>query len=193
MKHLALVFACCVLAWPVSAAPALNGGVHDFDFALGAFHTHIRRLQDPLTGSSTWLTYDGTKTDVPILGDTGSLEQIEADGPSHLELMTLRLYNAHAHQWSLNFSDSESGALGTPVDRRIPEWRRHVPGSGEIQGLHHSGAPALVGDHAQFLSFRTGVLGRFRQDMGDELLSRSGAFAKLVRTDDVLAGTGSGY
>jgi hypothetical protein len=52
---------------------------------------------------------------VPILSGAGSLEQIEADGPEHLELMTLRLYNAQSHQWSLNFSDSQSGQMGSPA------------------------------------------------------------------------------
>lgn len=44
----------------------------------------------------------------------GSLEVIEAQGPSHLELMTLSLYNAASHQWSLNFSSSQSGEMATP-------------------------------------------------------------------------------
>lgn len=98
-------------------------GNHDFDFALGTFHTHIRRLQNPLTGSNAWAVYDGTKTDVPVLGGKGSLETIEADGPDHLELMTLRLYNPVAHQWSLNFSSSQSGEMATPS---IGEFRDSV-------------------------------------------------------------------
>lgn len=94
-----------------TGAPTASGGVRDFDFALGRFHTHIRRLLNPLAGADKWVTYDGAKTDVPILGDMGSLEQIEADGPSHLELMTLRLYDAKARQWSLYFANSASGEL----------------------------------------------------------------------------------
>ena len=126
MKSLATIFVCCVLATPSFAAdptPAPQDNVHDFDFALGTYHTHIRRLETPLAGSTTWLVYDGTKTDAPILGGSGSVEQIEADGPSHLELMTLRLYNARSHQWSLNFADSQSGQMGTPS---ISEFRDGV-------------------------------------------------------------------
>ena len=76
-----------------------------------------------MTGSTTWVAYEGTKSDVPILGGKGSLETIEADGPSHLELMTLRLYNPAAHQWSLNFSSSQSGDMATPS---IGEFRDGV-------------------------------------------------------------------
>jgi hypothetical protein len=117
MKHAALLVALGLLTTPVSADTAvspLHEGSHDFDFALGTFHTHIRRLLDPLSGVNKWVEYDGTKTDVPILEGKGSLEVIEADGPDHLELMTLRLYNTATHEWSLNFSSSRAGTMGTP-------------------------------------------------------------------------------
>jgi len=100
---------------PAASLIDVNGCSHDFDFALGRFHTHIRRLLDPLAGSNRWVTCDGTKTDRPLLDGTGSVETIEADGPDHLELMTLRLYGAAAHQWSLNFSSSGSGQITTPA------------------------------------------------------------------------------
>jgi hypothetical protein len=100
---------------PVTAQnTAQNDASHDFDLVLGTFHTHIKRLASALSGSHTWTTYEGLKSDVPILGGQGSLETIEADGPNHLELMTLRLYNATSHQWSLNFSSSDSGEMATP-------------------------------------------------------------------------------
>ncbi|HEX3429619.1 MAG TPA: hypothetical protein VHT03_01930 [Rhizomicrobium sp.] len=116
IRHFVLALAYLLSAAPdpaQSASPHDAG--HDFDFALGTFHTHIRRLVHPLSGSNKWTTYDGTKSDVAILGGQGSLEQIEADGEKgHLELMTLRLYNAVAHQWSLYFSSSKSGQLDSP-------------------------------------------------------------------------------
>jgi hypothetical protein len=31
---------------------------HDFDFNLGTWKTHISRLQNPLTGSATWVEYE---------------------------------------------------------------------------------------------------------------------------------------
>jgi hypothetical protein len=100
---------------PAAAIDTADDASHDFDMVLGTFHTHIKRLTNPLTGATpNWTTYEGTKTDVSILGGEGSLETIEADGPSHLELMTLRLYDATSHQWSLNFSSSDSGEMSTP-------------------------------------------------------------------------------
>lgn len=38
----------------------LRDGQHDFDFEFGAWRTELRRLLDPLTGSDTWVEYEGT-------------------------------------------------------------------------------------------------------------------------------------
>jgi hypothetical protein len=35
-------------------------GAHDFDFEVGTWKTHLRRLVHPLSGSSTWVEYEGT-------------------------------------------------------------------------------------------------------------------------------------
>ena len=39
---------------------AQRDGQHDFDFEIGAWKTHLKRLLRPLTGSTTWVEYDGT-------------------------------------------------------------------------------------------------------------------------------------
>src|SRR5690242_18538896 len=36
------------------AADPRRDGSHDFDAGVGSWHTHIKRLSKPLTGSSTW-------------------------------------------------------------------------------------------------------------------------------------------
>jgi hypothetical protein len=118
MNRAALILVLGVLATSARAEttpPAPRDGSHDFDFALGTFHTHIRRLLHPLAGANDWVAYDGTKTSIPLLDGTGSLEQLEADGPEHLEFMTLCLYNAKTHQWSLNFSTSRTGQMQPPA------------------------------------------------------------------------------
>lgn len=37
-------------------------GQHDFDFEIGTWKTHLKRLLHPLSGSTTWVEYDGTTT-----------------------------------------------------------------------------------------------------------------------------------
>ena len=97
-------------------ASAMRDGQHDFDFSVGTWKTHITRLQKPLSGSTTWIKMEGTKTERKIWNGRAHLEEIEADGPTgHMEGLTLFLYNPQAHQWSQTFASSKDGTLGSPV------------------------------------------------------------------------------
>jgi hypothetical protein len=91
-------------------------GQHDFDFEIGSWKTHVRRLLHPLTGSTTWVDYEGTTVVRKIWNGRANVLELEADGPAgHFEGMNLRLYNPQSHQWSLNFSNSNSGTLSQPT------------------------------------------------------------------------------
>jgi hypothetical protein len=91
-------------------------GQHDFDFNLGTWKTHISRLQNPLTGSTAWVEYDGISVVRKILNGPASLFELNADGPAgHIEGAGLRLYNPQSHQWSLNWTSGKSGILGVPT------------------------------------------------------------------------------
>ncbi|SFS16835.1 BNR/Asp-box repeat-containing protein [Dyella sp. OK004] len=96
-------------------ATSLRDGQHDFDFNVGVWHTHIRRLQHPLSGASDWVELHGTVTVQTIWNGKAQVEEIEADGPAgRFEGMTLFLYNPAAHQWAQYFSSSGQGTLDTP-------------------------------------------------------------------------------
>ncbi|HEV8590753.1 MAG TPA: hypothetical protein VGQ55_01515 [Pyrinomonadaceae bacterium] len=96
--------------------PAKRDGQHDFDFAAGTWKTRISRLQHPLTGSTTWIKYEGTVVARKVWEGRGYLEELEIDGPTgHLEGLTLRLYNPAAHQWNLSFANSDDGTLNQPL------------------------------------------------------------------------------
>jgi len=43
---------------PQVAGP--RDGQHDFDFEFGEWKAKLTRLQQPLTGSTTWIEYEGT-------------------------------------------------------------------------------------------------------------------------------------
>ncbi len=61
-------------------------GQHDFDFEIGNWKTHVKRLVHPLTGSTTWAEYDGTSVVSKIWNGRANLVELEVDGPSgHLE------------------------------------------------------------------------------------------------------------
>jgi hypothetical protein len=100
-----------------AAAPtSYRDGQHDFDFEIGNWKTQLKRLLHPLSGSHAWATYDGTTVVRKVWDGRANLVELEVDGPSgHLELLSLRLYNPAAHQWSLNVASSKGGALGIPT------------------------------------------------------------------------------
>jgi hypothetical protein len=77
-------------------------GQHDFDFHIGTWKTHLKRRLHPLTGSNTWVEYEGTTVVRKVWNGRANLVELKADGPAgHFEALNLRLYNPNSHQWSL--------------------------------------------------------------------------------------------
>src|SRR5262249_17951423 len=92
------------------------GGQRDFDFEIGTWKTHLKRLLNPLTGSTTWVEYEGESMVRKVWGGGANLLELKADGPAgHFEGLSLRLYNPASHQWSLNFANRSSGTLSQPT------------------------------------------------------------------------------
>jgi len=119
---LALAPAFRVDAAAAATAPSAAGaaverdGAHDFDFEIGTWKTHLRRLLHPLTGSTAWVEMDGTTVVRQVWGGAANILELVADGAgSHFQGMSLRLYNPDAHQWTLNFSNRNDGTLAQPT------------------------------------------------------------------------------
>jgi hypothetical protein len=101
---------------PSDPAPPLRDGQHDFDFEIGTWKTHLKRLVRPLTGSTTWVELEGTTVVRKISDGRANLVELDVQGPSgHIEAISLRLYNPETHQWSLNFANSRVGTLAVPA------------------------------------------------------------------------------
>ena len=95
----------------VSTLPDRDGA-HDFDFNLGTWKTHIRRLRNPLSGSSDAIEMNGTVTVRKIWNGRALVEEIEAEGAAgHLEGMSLFVYSPQAYQWSQTFVSSADGII----------------------------------------------------------------------------------
>jgi hypothetical protein len=91
-------------------------GQRDFDFEFGAWKAHISRLQKPLTGSTTWVEYDGTSVVRKVWNGRANLGELEVKGPAgRIEGLSLRTYNPQSHQWHINWSNSVDGAVGPPM------------------------------------------------------------------------------
>jgi hypothetical protein len=104
-----------------AAVPTRHDGQRDFDFEFGAWKTHLKRRLHPLTGTNEWVEYDGTTVVSKVWDGRANLVELEVSGPAgHIEGASWRLYNPAARQWSLNFSNSAVGTLGSPT---IGEFR----------------------------------------------------------------------
>jgi hypothetical protein len=112
---------------PQPSSGELRDGHHDFDFNIGTWKTHIRRLVHPLTGSNEWVDLNGTVHVRKVWNGRAQLEEIDAHGPSgQLKGLTLFLYNPHAHQWGQYFASEAEGVLNQPL---IGEFKN---GRGEL-------------------------------------------------------------
>ena len=114
----AVALAASVLA---AAAPAQGleppDGGHDFDFVIGRWQVHLRKLLHPLTGSTEWITYEGTSVMRKLWDDRANMEEFKvasADGRLHIDAQTLRLYDPDTRQWRIWLADAGHGTLSGP-------------------------------------------------------------------------------
>jgi hypothetical protein len=95
---------------------AKRDGQNDFDFEIGTWKTQLKRLQRPLTGSTSWVEYEGTTVVRKVWNGRANLVELDVKGPAgHIEALSLRLYNPESHQWSLNFANSAGGTMSAPT------------------------------------------------------------------------------
>ena len=137
-KHLLTAVLLCTLVVSFetiaqsTAEPSLQtakerDGSHDFDFEIGTWKTHLKRLLNPLSGSTTWVEYEGTSVVRKVWVGRANLVELVADGPAgHFEGLNLRLYNPQSRQWNLHFANSKNGLMSPPT---IGEFRN---GRGEF-------------------------------------------------------------
>ena len=101
---------------PRPTLPPLRDGQRDFDFLLGKWKYHLKRLQNPLTGSKSWIEFDGTGVCRPIWNGNAQIDELDVNGPTgHVQGLTLRLYNPESRQWSLNWANASKGTLDVPT------------------------------------------------------------------------------
>jgi hypothetical protein len=110
-------------------------GQHDFDFEIGTWKTHLKRLQNPLTGSTTWVEYEGTSVIRKVLDGRANLIELKVEGPAgRIEGLSLRLYNPETRQWSLNFANIRTGVLSPPVIGGFTNGRGEFFGQETLNG-----------------------------------------------------------
>lgn len=116
MLAMAMTLLHATSAGAVGSPPvAMRDGSHDFDFLIGNWKAHVRRLPDRLVGSTRWDTYSGISNHHKLLDSNANFEEFDVNGPAgHLRAQTLRLYNPETRQWSIYLVDVDKGTLGLP-------------------------------------------------------------------------------
>jgi hypothetical protein len=90
---------------------------HDFDFLIGDWKAHVRRLPERLKGSNVWVEYNGISNHKKLLDSNANFEEFDVSTPDHklrIKAQTLRLYNPESHQWSIYLVDLDKGTLDLP-------------------------------------------------------------------------------
>lgn len=89
---------------------------HDFDFEFGAWKAHISRRLKPLTGSTTWVEYEGTSVVRKVWNGRANLGELNVSGPSgQIQGLSLRTYNPQSRQWHISWVNSAEGTVGLPM------------------------------------------------------------------------------
>jgi hypothetical protein len=91
-------------------------GQGDFDFFMGSWKVHNRRLRNPLTGSTSWYEFDGSVVARPIWDGKGNVDEYDAESPSgRIQGLTVRLYDPASRQWRLYWANRSKGVLEPPM------------------------------------------------------------------------------
>lgn len=136
-------------AKPKSSQAQADNGQHDFDFELGHWNIHLKRLAHPLTGSTQWVEFDGTSFTQKLWDGRAQIEQFETDGGGgHIEGLTLRTFNPLTHQWYLYWANAKDGLV---VPAQVGEFK---DGVGEFYGTDTlNGKPIFI----RFIWSKTGT------------------------------------
>lgn len=93
-----------------------KSGQKDFDFEIGIWKTKLKLLKNPLSGSTTWVEYEGTSIVREVCNGRANLIELNVEGSAgRIEGLSLRLYNPETEQWSLNFANIRNGILAIPA------------------------------------------------------------------------------
>ncbi len=113
-------------------------GRADFDFLIGRWNVHHKRLRERLKGSTAWEEFESVSVAHKVLNGMGNFDEIvmERDSGEVIVGVTLRLYNPVSHEWSLYWADSATGILQTPMVGKFLDGRGEFFSQELFEGRH---------------------------------------------------------
>jgi hypothetical protein len=108
-----------VLPGPMPSPPARvrapAGPARDFDFLLGNWKVHNRRLKQRLAGSREWEEFEATSNCASLLDGLGNQDEYRTPARPGFVGMSLRFFDPASGKWSIYWIDNRTGQLQPPV------------------------------------------------------------------------------
>ncbi|WP_338864760.1 hypothetical protein [Myxococcus stipitatus] len=96
-----------------------SDGARDFDFLMGTWRVHNRRLKERLKGCTEWISFESSAEEKPLPGGLGNQETYRSEFWPGFVGIALRVYNPATAQWSIAWVDNRSHAIDPPVVGRF--------------------------------------------------------------------------
>jgi hypothetical protein len=88
---------------------------NDFDFLVGRWKVHNRRLKTRLNNCTEWIEFEAFAECTKILKGFGNIDSFEAAfGGKPYDGMALRLFNPKSKLWSIYWATAATGVLDVP-------------------------------------------------------------------------------
>ena len=114
-----------------------HDGRTDFDFIVGKWAIHHRRLRERLAGSESWEEFDGTSEARLILDGIGNVDELWAERESGpLRGFTVRLFDPKMAEWRIYWGSGAGGPLDVPMAGRFDRGRGEFYAQDTHEGRH---------------------------------------------------------
>jgi hypothetical protein len=116
----------------ISQTDSATSGVHDFDFLVGHWQAHHRKLKERLANNHEWIEFEGTLVSQPLMGGYANFDDTVFQVPGGAYRgVALRSYDTKSQQWSIWWMDSR-----TPL----------APLDPPVRGSFHNGVGTFYAD-----------------------------------------------
>jgi hypothetical protein len=108
---------------PAQHRPDLSG-LDDFDFLIGEWRVHSRRLKERLAGSQEWIEFDGSITSRKLMAGWANVDDTVFNMPEGVYRgVAPRAYDPKTGEWAIWWIDGRNphGALDPPVKGRFAD------------------------------------------------------------------------
>jgi hypothetical protein len=105
---LASVAAAPSSVYPLAATAAVPG-LHDFDFLVGQWQAHHRKLKQRLANNHEWIEFEGTLVNQPLMGGYSNVDDTVLNVPgAPYRGVALRSFDPKTRQWSIWWLDGRT-------------------------------------------------------------------------------------